>query len=223
MFRNLSRRTHYFSDASKAALHTLHARLQADGDIVAAYALLPLSSYHVTLRGVDTVHEARGAREYNNGVVRRMAAMLELEQSFCDVNTPFHLEPRYRQRLAASPVAAAGARVPNYAHVHLEATGAAETQLRQWESASLDFLQLQPGRQEWHMTLGYWRPRAANVAEQAFAQRQHIASQKLAALLTAFFEANVVEVTRPRVCWFHNMTQFAPLEASSAFASPDPE
>ncbi len=180
-----------------SALGNLYNSLNQDPLIVAHIALLPPSSYHVTLRGIKERANCNNGKEYNQYIDRYFKKLISLDKSFAAM---FHGREICMKVDEMSLECSFG-----FESLRFMDAGDAEADLRALEMECQQSLFLSSRPQRWHLSLGYAfkRPKS-EVKEQIQARfREHVA---------AFMnECPFLTFDRPKVCWFHDMTAFHPI------------
>lgn len=180
---------------SLTTAQTIYSNLSEKTIINEYVALLPISSYHVTLRGIKERYKCQSGKEYNEFVTSYYKKMMTLDQIFSE---EFKQSDTIEFDFDISTVDKAP-----YAglSLHFSQSKNKEECLRKLEDISINLLNLPLDKQSWHLTLGYFKnipdKKQKKLIKQAVKEALNINSGKY----TLYF-------SRPSVCHFNDMTNF---------------
>ena len=149
------------NEKSRELAETIHARLE-NSEIIKKYvALLPVSSYHVTLRGIRERFRCQNGKEYNEYILAKRKQLEELsknlEESKIDVvGFDFDIKTIENAPYAGLSMHFESAKDKKEEKDEEEKGKDDEECLRKLEDMAVDCLGLPLKRQGWHMSLGYF-------------------------------------------------------------------
>lgn len=188
-------------DSCVIPARTLFDALCADRLITSHLGVLPLKSYHVTLRGMKNRKDFRSGNEYNIYLRESRNAMIMLDTRFREESC---LSDGIR--LEIDLAASLSSPLPS---LRFFESGPHEEKLRQWEQEAVSAFSMKKSRrQSWHLSLGYYYKTPATEAE---AVSLRGAVERCIRAFAA--ECPIVVLDRPRVCTFRDMTHFEPVVA----------
>ena len=167
----------------------LYKIMSANKDITHGLALLPVDSYHVTLKGL--FNQTDELKQYNTLIDEHMNKFIELDRLFMNAKTDEKCFVEFER---------CGEQYDGCTWLVKTVNEQDELKLRQLENTIIKEI---PGvdrrLQRWHLTLGY-----------NFGSRE--TQERLKYALRTIEMPRRIRVERPRVCWFNDMTKFNPIQ-----------
>ena len=170
--------------------------------ITSHVALLPIASYHVTLRGICTRMDFGSKDEYMRALKEKEEDLRKLDELF-KTNCKNELQEPLRFEFDRESTI----KDPRMFTIVFKSAQNNEAIVRKWEHEAKVRLGLNEVLQHWHMTLGYiYKPKEMVQCN------EHVQAAFLR--VVDFFDAQKDQFIfeTPRVCWFHDMTEFIPIK-----------
>src|SRR2546428_621750 len=111
-------------------------------------ALLPPSSYHITLRGIKERYRCQSGKEYNDYIISNYLKLCELDKIYAESDLScieFDFDIKNEEMLQHSGTS-----------ICFNCAKNDEICLRKLETLSINHLGLHQGDQNWHLSLGYF-------------------------------------------------------------------